>query len=64
MRRSIRGYIDLDDRFMRALAAKALSELRLIPETEHELGMKRAKAVRALGGKWLSQTTVLEWTLT
>ncbi len=56
------GHIELDDRFMHALAAKALSELRLISDDEHELGMARAETLRALGGKWLSQTTVLEWT--
>lgn len=57
-----RGHIDLDDRFMRTLATKALSELRLIPDAEHGDGMARALALRAVGGKWLSQTTVLEWT--
>jgi SAM-dependent methyltransferase len=61
-RTTARGHIDLDDRFMQALAAKALSELRLIPDDEHRRGMGRAEALRALGGRWLSQTTVLEWT--
>ena len=62
-RRSVRGYMDLDDRFMSALAAKALSELRLIPDSEYQRGMRRAEESRALGGRWLSQTTVVEWTL-
>ena len=59
-RTTARGYIELDERFMQALAAKALSELRLISNHEHEVGMARAEALRARGGKWLSRTTVLE----
>jgi SAM-dependent methyltransferase len=61
--RTVQGYIDMDDRFMRTLATKALSELRIIPDDEHQRGMERAETLRAQGGQWLSQTTVLEWTL-
>lgn len=56
------GCIDLDDRFMRTLATKAISELRLISDTEHQRGMARAETLRTRGETWLSQTTVLEWT--
>lgn len=58
-RQTARGYIDLDDRFIQTLAEKALSELRLIPDEFHEVGMERARAAR--GGRWLSQSTVMVW---
>lgn len=61
--KTCRGFIDLEGRFMQALASKALSELRLIPNVEHERGMQRATASSSMGGKWLSQTTALEWTV-
>jgi SAM-dependent methyltransferase len=60
-RRRVRGYIDLDDRFMATLADKAISELRLIPDDAHAEGMKRAQEAREQGAKWLSQSTALSW---
>lgn len=60
-RQTVAGHIELDARFMQTLASKALSELRLISDDEHERGMARAGELRSRGGMWLSQTTVLSW---
>ena len=60
-RQTVRGHIELDDRFMHALAHRALSELRLISAEEHAQGMARAEASRARAGRWLSQTTAVAW---
>ena len=56
-----RGHIPLDDRFLETLERKAISELRLISDSEHALGMDRVRDLARQGGAWLSQTTVLEW---
>ena len=60
-RRTVGGHIDLDGRFMEALASKALSELRLISPEEHLAGLEQVRAAKARGSQWLSQTTALTW---
>ncbi len=60
-RRTVSGHIDLDGRFMDALASKALSELRLISAEEHLQGLEQVRAAKARGSQWLSQTSALTW---
>jgi len=61
-RTTARGHIEMDERIMGTLAARSISELRLIPDDEYREGVARAEKLRAAGETWLSQTTVLDWT--
>ena len=60
-RATIRGTIDLDERFLGALESKALSELRLIPAEAHRDGMERARECARRGEAYVSQSTALTW---
>jgi SAM-dependent methyltransferase len=58
---TIRGTIDLDDRLVRALESRAMSELRLISENQHQAGMARVGVWASRGEPYVSQTTALTW---
>jgi SAM-dependent methyltransferase len=60
-RRTARGSLDLDERVMCMLADRSISELRLIHDRDHDRGMNRVQMAKINGEKWISQTTVLEW---
>ena len=61
-RRTVSGIIDLDDRFLAALDTRSLSELRLISDEDHRLGMQEVHRAARSGERWRSQTTALTWT--
>jgi SAM-dependent methyltransferase len=60
-REQVSGEISLTDEFLKRLAAKCSSAMRLIAPSEHALGMARVRAAQARGETWFSCYEVIHY---